>query len=87
MGVAHFGACIWILATYVVGNSRWWPQMVCFHIRWFDSTLDWECHNTRAEAELVAQQLTQFEEGFWIEEYEDSQNTLPCPYRQISRGR
>jgi hypothetical protein len=61
--------------------------MACFHIRWFDSTLDWECHSTQAEAELVAQQLTQLEEGFWIEKYEDGQDALPCPYLQISRGR
>jgi len=83
MGVAHFGACIWILGTYVVGNSRWGPQMVCFHIRWFDSTLDWECHSTQADAELVAQRLAKIDEGFWIENFQDDQE---CPYQQISRG-
>jgi hypothetical protein len=40
---------------------------MCFHIRWFDSTLDWECHRNLADSELVAQQLAQLEEGFTIE--------------------
>ena len=37
--------------------------MPCFHIRWFDSELDWECHRTLADAERVAEQLAQLEEG------------------------
>ena len=61
--------------------------MVCFHIRWFDSKLDWECHSTQAKAELVAQQLAQLEEGFTIEKYQDGQGTLPCPFQQEGRGR
>jgi hypothetical protein len=57
--------------------------MACFHIRWFDSTLDWECHSTQADAELVAQRLAKIDEGFWIENFQDDQE---CPYQQISRG-
>jgi len=51
--------------------------MACFHIRWFDSTLDWECHDTQADAELVAQELARLEEGFTIEKYQDGEATLP----------
>jgi hypothetical protein len=71
--------------------------MPCFHIRWFDSTLDWECHNTQAEAELLAQRirknrvrwlrkLVQLEEGYTIEKYQDGENTLPCPFQQKAQG-
>ena len=56
--------------------------MPCFHIRWFDSELDWECHRTLADAERVAEQLAQIEEGYTIEKYQDGQDTLPCPFQQ-----
>ena len=72
--------------------------MPCFHIRWFDSTLDWECHNTQAEAEVVAQRISKnrvrwlrklvpFDEGFTIEKYPNGEGTLPCPFQQENRGR
>jgi hypothetical protein len=44
--------------------------MACFHIRWFDSTLDWECHSTPTEAVLVAQGLAKIKEGFWIAKFQ-----------------
>lgn len=31
--------------------------MPCFHIRWHDSKLDWECHRTEAEDESRAKEL------------------------------
>ena len=55
--------------------------MACFHIRWSDSTLDWECHRTQADAELAAQQLAQLDEGYTIEIYQDGPGTLPCPFQ------
>jgi len=61
--------------------------MPCFHIRWCDSELDWECHSTLADAEHVAEQLAQLEEGYTIEKYQDGQDTLPCPFQQKNRGR
>jgi hypothetical protein len=72
--------------------------MACFHIRWSDSKLDWECHRTQAQAELVAQRirknrvrwlrkLAPLEEGFTVEKYPDGQGTLPCPFQPKSRGR
>ena len=60
--------------------------MTCFHIRWFDATLDWECHRSLAEAELVAQDLAKLEEGFTIEKFQDGQGTLPCPFQRQPRG-
>jgi hypothetical protein len=55
--------------------------MACFHIRWSDSELDWECHSTQADAERVAEQLAQIEEGYTIEKYQDGPGTLPCPFQ------
>jgi hypothetical protein len=59
--------------------------MACFHIRWLDSKLDWECHSTQAQAELVAQELAHPEEGFTIEKYQDGEGTLPCPFQRQRR--
>ena len=56
--------------------------MACFHIRWSDSELDWECHSTQADAERAAEQLAQIEEGYTIEKYQDGQDALPCPFQQ-----
>jgi hypothetical protein len=61
--------------------------MACFHIRWSDSELDWECHSTQADAERVAEQLAQIEEGYTIEKYQDGRDTLPCPFQQENKGR
>ena len=61
--------------------------MACFHIRWSDSELDWECHSTQADAERVAEQLAQLEEGYTIEKYQDGQDTLLCPFQHKNRGR
>jgi hypothetical protein len=41
-----------------------------YHIRWSGRTaLDWECFNTRAEAEASAKQLTRLGETYTIEEH------------------
>ena len=58
--------------------------MVCFHIRWNDSKLDWECYKTQDEAERVAEELAQLEEGYTVEKYQDGDGTLPCPFQRPS---
>jgi len=45
-----------------------------FHIRWSNGNLDWESYRTRAEAELGAKKLMQYEETYAIEEHGGS-----CP--------
>jgi len=60
--------------------------MACFHIRWFDATLHWECYPSQGEAELVAQELAKPEEGFTIEKFQDGEGTLPCPFQRPSMG-
>jgi hypothetical protein len=53
--------------------------MACFHIRWSNSKLDWECHTTRAEAEMRAGELVKPDETFSIERFQDGQDTRSCP--------
>jgi hypothetical protein len=54
--------------------------MMCFHIRWSSSQLDWECHHTREKAEFSAQQLARQDETFSVEKYQDVPGGLPCPF-------
>ena len=42
-----------------------------YHIRWSDSTLDWERFSTRQEAEKAARHLVQPDETFTIEDVDD----------------
>jgi hypothetical protein len=53
--------------------------MACFHIRWSDSTFDWECHITPTAAELSAKELVRPGETFAIVKCHDGDDTLPCP--------
>jgi hypothetical protein len=61
--------------------------MACFHIRWSDSKLDWECHTTRAEAQTRAQELAKPNETFSIERFQDGKGAPPCPNLRVVPGR
>jgi hypothetical protein len=53
--------------------------MTCFHIRWDNSKLDWECHGTREEAEIRARELAKPSEMFTIERFHDAEGKLAYP--------
>jgi hypothetical protein len=60
--------------------------MSCFHIRWSDSRLDWECHPTKAEAEFAAQQLLRVGESFTIEKCQAGPESRLCPWSQARQA-
>jgi hypothetical protein len=49
-----------------------------YHIRWSESTIDWERFSTREDAEQAARQLARPGEGFTIEPVE-GETCMQCP--------
>ena len=62
------------------------PAMACFHIRWSNSQLDWECHTTHTEAELRARELAKPSETFSIERFQNGRGTR-CPVAESLPGK
>jgi hypothetical protein len=59
--------------------------MACFHIRWGDSKLDWECHGTPEDAELAAIELSRQGEVFSVEKCDDGQRGTRCPSENMKK--